>query len=122
MRASIRLSASDLHPSSHNILETLSYEEELPVTHLAALLWIISIFLMLGEAYSTWGRTKVLYASSFTFELLVFTSRLTNPSVPFALAVIELICSFQLRSLESVASRYLVSSLDTKAMVQRYTF
>ena len=90
MRASIRLSASDLQPSSHDILETLSYEEKLPVTHLAALLWIISILLMFsfvwgdqtGEAYSTWGRTKVLYASSFTFGLLVFTLRLTNPSVP----------------------------------------
>ena len=35
MRASIRLSASDPQPSSHNILETLSYEEKLPVIHLA---------------------------------------------------------------------------------------
>ena len=51
-----------------------------------------------GEAYSTLGRTKVLYASSLTFIFLVFTLRLTNPSVPFALAVIELMCSFQLRS------------------------
>ena len=81
-------------------METLSYEEKLPVTHLAALLWIISILLMFsfvwgdqtGEVYSTWGRINLKFCMPV---LLVFTLCLTNPSVPFALAVIELICSEQ---------------------------
>ena len=46
MRASIHLSASDLYPSSYNILETLSYEKNRSTTHLAAVLHTISIFVI----------------------------------------------------------------------------
>ena len=70
MRASIGLSASDLQPSSHNILETLSYEEKLPVTHLAALLWIISILFLFSFV---WGGVFDLGADlSFVCQFFYF--------------------------------------------------
>ena len=50
------------------------------------------------EAYSTCGRTRVLYASSFTDSLLVLTMLFINPRVLFALPVILLMCLFQFRS------------------------
>ena len=83
---------------SHSV--TLAYGENWFLTHLAALLWVISILSIFcfvwevggqtEEAYSTWGRTNVLQASSFIFSLLVLTFRFTKPSVLFAFAVIEL--------------------------------
>ena len=50
---------------------------------------------------------------SFTFSFSVFTFLFTNPNVLFALAVIELICSFQLRSLDRVTPRCLAVLVDS---------
>ena len=44
------------------------------------------------EAYSTCGRTRVLYANSLTCSFLVFTFLLMKPSVLFALPVIFHLC------------------------------
>ena len=66
------------------------------------------------EAYSTCGRTKVLYASSFTASFLVFTFLLTKPRVLFALPVISLMWWFQLRSWDMLTPRYFALSTDSK--------
>ena len=55
-RASIRRSSNDLQPSALSMLVTLSYGENWFLTHLAALLWVISIFyLMLCVGGPDWG-------------------------------------------------------------------
>ena len=44
----------------------------------------------IDEAYSARGRTRVLYANSFTGSFRVFTFLFTNPSVLFAFPIMLL--------------------------------
>ena len=91
------------------------------MTHLTALLCTISILkcFVLYEGsklmrHSTCGRTKVLYGSSFTASILVFTFLLTKPRVLLALAVISLMWWFKLRSWDMLTPRYFALSTDYK--------
>ena len=52
----------------------------------------------LYKAYSTCGRTKVLYVNSFTGSFRGFTFLFTNPSVLFAFPIMLFMSLFQFRS------------------------
>jgi len=63
------------------------------------------------EQYSTWGRTYVLYAASFSCLLCVLTFRLMNLRLFLALFQIVFMWDDQLRSLLIVTPRYFAFSV-----------
>ena len=85
-----------------------------------ALCWIISILFMYffcqgshtEAAYSTKGRTYVLYADSFSLGLLVWMLRLMNFSELLVFIVIWLMCFAHDKSREILTPKYLAESVS----------
>ena len=67
-----------------------------------------------AEAYSSCGLTRVLYAVSRTFDILVLIVRRTKPSVRLAFPVIRSTCGFQEREPEISTPRYLALVINSK--------
>ena len=97
------------------MLLTLEVLQCLPVTYVAALLWIISNLSISSvkygsqteQAYSNEGLTKDLYAYSFTEVELMFKFLFRKPKVLLAFLDMLFICVFHLRSDCIVTPRYL---------------
>ena len=120
-RASARLCSNVRHPRSWTILVALACQSQLLTVQRAALRWTCSIWEVLtlvwgchtAEAYSS-GLTRVLYAVSSTFNILVLIFRRTTPSERLAFPVIRSTCGFQEREPEMSTPRYLALVTDSK--------
>ena len=100
--------------SFDNILLTLLVKLYSLNMYLMALCWIISILFMYffcqgshtEAAYSTKGRTYVLYADSFSLGLLVWMLRLMNFNELLVFIVIWLMCFAHDKSREILTPKY----------------
>ena len=61
----------------------------------------------MAAAYSSYGQTRVVYAASFTPDILVLMFRFTKPRIVLPVPVILSMCEPQDRLLEMSTARYL---------------
>jgi hypothetical protein len=112
---SLLLSSNDLQPRRWIMAVTLDLSCWLLKTNLATLRCTLSSFLMsvwwwrshTGLAYSTSGRTRVLYACSLIDIDEIFRFLRRKPRVLFALFVMESMCWLQFTLSVMVTPRYL---------------
>ena len=117
-RVFLRLYVRGGHWSCSSMVPTLDVWRYRFSTHQAALLWIffsVCIFSCVcgsqtSHAYSSWGRTMVLYARAFVaFEQILRFLRM-KPRVLLALEAMLFMWLFQHKSVEICTPRYLASS------------